>query len=102
MKFRMGDEVLVTAGKDKGKKGKIERIFRDELKVLVTGVNLYKKLVKRTDDRTNQGGMTLIARPLPTANVAYVCPKCSQPTRLGYRIVGDKKVRICRKCDQEI
>jgi large subunit ribosomal protein L24 len=102
MKFLVGDEMMVTAGKDKGKHGKIERVFRSKNQVVVAGVNLYKKHLKNTSDRTKTGGIIDIAKPISVGNVALVCPKCTKPTRLGYRLVGDKKMRICRKCDQEI
>lgn len=102
MKLRVGDELLITAGKDKGKRGKLERVFPSEGKVLVGGVNLYKKHVKETSDRTKTGGVVSIARPLPVGNVALVCKKCTQATRVGYKSVGGKKLRICRKCGEEI
>ncbi len=102
MKFRVGDEVLVTAGKDKGKRGKIERVYLSDAKVLVAGVNLYKKFVKDKSDRTKTGGLITITRPLPVGNIAYVCKKCTEPTRIGSKIVGEKKIRFCRKCGEQI
>lgn len=102
MKFRIGDEVLVTAGKDRGKRGKIERIFPEESKLLVAGANLFKKHVKETSERTKTGGIIQIAKPLPVGSIALVCKHCTQPTRIGYKIVGEKKVRVCRKCGEEL
>lgn len=102
MRFRIGDEVLVTAGKDKGKRGKIERVYREKDRVLVAGVNLYKKMVRQTNDRTNTGGLVLIAKPLAVGNVAVWCSKCDKPTRIGYRMDKDKKVRFCRKCGEAL
>jgi large subunit ribosomal protein L24 len=102
MKFRIGDEVLVTSGKDKGKHGKIERVFPGVDQVMVGGVNLFKKHVKNTSDRTKTGGIIDIGKPLATAKIAFVCKKCTQQTRIGIKLVGDKKVRFCKKCGQEI
>jgi len=102
MKFRVGDEILVTAGKDKNKRGKIERVFLEDSRVLVGGVNLYKKHVKNNNDRTQTGGIVTISKPLPVGNIAIICKKCTEPTRIGMKISGDKKVRFCRKCGQEL
>lgn len=98
MKIKIGDEVLVTAGKDKGRKGKIEKIFFDPDKVLVPGVNLYKKHQKGYAGQ--KGGVFELPRPLPVSNVALVCPKCNKQTRVGYRIdARGQKERVCQKCD---
>lgn len=102
MKFKIGDEILVTSGKDKGKHGKIERVFNSEAKVLVGGVNMFKKHVKEKSDRTKTGGLVSIAKPLGLGNVAFVCKKCTKTTRLGYKFINDKKVRVCRKCGEEV
>ena len=101
MKLKKGDSIIVTAGKDKGRKGKIEKIFSAEGRVLVPGVNMYKRHMKRRDDK-NPGGIIDASRPLPVSSVAIVCPKCSQVTRIGYLVNKDEKLRICRKCEQEI
>jgi large subunit ribosomal protein L24 len=101
MKFRKGDSIIVTAGKDKGRKGKVEKTFPKEGKVLVPGVNMYKRHVKKRDEK-NPGGIIDKSRPLPTANIALVCPKCSQPTRIGFLLTKNEKIRICRKCEQAI
>jgi large subunit ribosomal protein L24 len=97
MKIHVGDTVKVTAGKDKGKTGKVERSYPQKQSVLVAGVNIYKKHVKARNNRP--GEIIQVTRPLPTGNVALICPKCNQPTRVGYSVGSDgKKVRICRKC----
>jgi large subunit ribosomal protein L24 len=102
MRFKIGDEILVTSGKDKGKRGNIERVYQGESKVLVAGANLFKKMVRQTSDRTNTGGLVLIARPLPVGNIAVWCKKCDKPTRVGYRMEKDKKIRFCRKCKEAL
>lgn len=101
MKLHKGDKVLVTAGKDQGREGVVERVWADKSRVLIPGVNQYKKHRKAQGEK-QPGEILTLSRPLPVGNVAIICPKCKQPTRIGYRIINDKKVRICRKCDQNI
>ena len=105
MKLKKGDTIIVTVGKDKGKSGKIEKVFLTRETVLVPGVNQYKKHVK-IQSVQRPGEFVTLSRPLRIGNVALICPKCKQPTRVGYQILEDKKlvkkIRICRKCDQPI
>ncbi len=101
MKLHKGDKVIVTAGKDRGREGVVERVWADKSRALVRGVNQYKKHRKAQGEK-QPGEILTLSRPLPIGNVALICPKCKQPTRVGYRIINDKKVRICRKCDQNI
>lgn len=95
-KFKVADEVLVTAGRDKGKKGKIEKVLEKEEKIVVAGINLYKRHKKAT--RSQGSGIFDVTRPIPVANVAIICPKCSKPTKIGFVQEGKIKVRICKKC----
>lgn len=98
MKLRKGDNIIVTVGKDKGRKGKIEKVLPKVGKVLVPGINIYKKHTKPRGEK-QPGGIIDIIKPLLIANVALICPKCSKQTRIGYQI--DKtgtKHRICKKC----
>ena len=101
MKFKKGDTVIVTIGKDKGKKGKIEKVMPDKGAVLVAGVNLYKRHLKKRDERQPHGIVEL-PRPLAVAKIALVCPACGKPTRAGFLLARTEKVRICRKCQQKI
>lgn len=101
MKFKKNDEIIITAGKDKGKKGKIEVVFPDEEKVLVPGVNLYKRHLKRRDEK-NPGGIVDIPRKLNAGNIALICPKCKKPTRVGFVVAKGEKHRICKKCKQSL
>jgi len=101
MKFHKGDQIIVTGGKDKGSKGKIDRIFEEDQTVLVAGVNMYKRHLKRRDDK-NPGGMVDLPRPLSVGKVALLCPKCKQPTRIGFEITTKGKKRVCRKCKQSL
>lgn len=101
MKLHKGDLVQIVAGKDAGKTGKIEKVFSKEEKVLVEGVNQYKRHIKaRTQGQKSE--IVTITKPLAVANVALLCPKCKQPTRIGYVINKESKQRICKKCNEEI
>lgn len=97
MKIKKGDEVLIVIGKDRGKKGKVIRVSPSEARIVVEGLNLRQRH-RRAKRQGAKGETVSVPGPLPVANVRLVCPACAQPTRVGQRIVGDKKVRICKKC----
>lgn len=102
MKFHKNDIVIITAGKDQGRQGKILEVIYNSQKVVVADANKYKRHIKPRDKK-QVGQIIDRERPLPTANVALLCPKCKQPTRIGYKITREnKKVRICKKCKEEI
>jgi large subunit ribosomal protein L24 len=101
MKLKKGDSVLVVRGKDSGKKGTVEKVFSKESKVLVEGVNQYKRHMKARMQGQKSEIIT-ITKPLPVANVQIVCPKCKKQTRVGYKMLKDEKVRICKKCQAEV
>ncbi len=101
MKLIKGDEVIVVKGKDKNKRGKIEKVFIKEDLVLIPGINLYKRHYKsRTQDKPSE--IIEITKPLKVGNVALICPNCKKQTRIGYKIDNKEKVRICRKCNKKI
>ncbi|RJQ25886.1 50S ribosomal protein L24 [Candidatus Parcubacteria bacterium] len=101
MKIKKGDIVKILKGKDKGKTGKVEKIFPADNKVLVEGINQYKRHVKgKTANQKSE--IVTITKPLPVASIALFCQKCKKPTRVGYRLLKDKKTRICRKCEEEV
>ncbi|MEI8061548.1 MAG: 50S ribosomal protein L24 [Candidatus Berkelbacteria bacterium] len=97
MKIKKNDNVSVITGKDRGKTGIVERVFPADDKVVVTGVNVYKKSVKPTR-KAPKGGIIEINAKIQASNVAIVCPSCSKITKIGYSMSGDKKIRVCRKC----
>lgn len=101
MKLRKGDQIIVTTGKDRGREAKIERVFIKDGKVLVPGVNQYKKH-RKPQGEGRPGEIVTLDRPLPVNNVALVCPKCKQRTRVGFRFQDGKKIRVCRKCEADI
>ena len=95
-KIRKEDQVEIIAGKDKGKRGSVVRVIRDKDRVIVAGCNIVKKAMKKRSQQ-DRGGIAEIEAPLHISNVAIVCKKCG-PTKIGYKIDGDKKIRVCRKC----
>lgn len=98
MKIKKGDQVKVVRGKDKGKVGQVDAVFPKEQKLVVVGVNQYKRHAKARS-ASQPSEIITITKPLPVGNVMIVCPKCHVPTRVGYTLSNDKK-RICRKCQQ--
>lgn len=101
MKLRKGDTVIITAGKDKGKRAKIEHFFEKGKSVFLPGLNIYKRHWKKRSEK-EEGGIREISRPLPIGNVALICTKCGEPTRVGLKVEKDTKHRICRKCKKVI
>jgi large subunit ribosomal protein L24 len=100
LKFKTGDTVKITLGKDKGREGVIERVIPKEGTVVIPGVNIYKKHVKGRDGQ--KGGIYEIPRPLVFSKIALVCPKCKKTTRVHFHLAGSEKVRMCAKCKREI
>lgn len=101
LKLKKGDEVILLKGKDKGKKGKIEKIYKNSRTVLLPGLNIYKRHMKKRDEK-NPGGIIDFPRPVSISNVALICKKCQKPTRVGFAVKDGKKQRICRKCSKII
>jgi large subunit ribosomal protein L24 len=95
-KLKKEDNVEIISGKDKGKRGRILKILRDKDRVVVEGVNIVKKAKKRRNQQ-DRGGIVEIEAALHSSNVQIVCKKCG-PTRIGYKLENDSKIRICRKC----
>ena len=99
-KIHEDDTVQVLAGKDKGAKGTVVRIIPKKDAVIVSGVNIVKKAMKKRSQQ-DQGGISEIEAPLNISNVAIVCKKCG-PTKIGYKLDGNKKIRVCRKCGETL
>ena len=99
-KIDKDDTVQVLAGKDKGAKGTVVRIIPKKDAVIVYGVNIVKKAMKKRSQQ-DQGGISEIEAPLNISNVAIVCKKCG-PTKIGYKLDGNKKIRVCRKCGETL
>ncbi len=101
MKLKKGDNVIVIAGKDKGKKGKIARVLVADNRVVVEGINMMKKH-QRPRKSGEKGQVISIASPIHASNVMFADPKGGKPTKIGKKKVGDKMVRFAKKSGQEI
>lgn len=101
MKIKKGDSVLIISGKDKGRTAKILKSIPKEGKILVEGMNLKSKHV-RPKKQGEQGQVVKVSLPIQASNAKFLCPKCGKASRLGYKIDGDKKYRICKKCKSEV
>ena len=97
-KLRKEDLVQVITGKDKGKQGKILKIDRIKGRIIVAGLNMVKKAMKKKN-QNDRGGIAEIEAALHISNVMIVCKKCG-PVKIGYKIDGDTKKRVCRKCGE--
>jgi len=102
MKIQKNDNVLIIAGKDRGKKGKVRKAMPDKDKVIVEGFNMIKRHSK-TKGKTRQAGIIELEAPIHISNVMIICNKCNKPARVGYRALEDgKKARYCRSCSEII
>lgn len=101
MKIKKNDQVLIISGKDRGRKGKVMKVLPKEGKVIIEGINIHKKHI-RPKKEGEKGQVVEIPAPFDASNVELICPKCGKATRLGYKIVREKKYRVCKKCGQEI
>lgn len=99
-KIHAQDKVKILLGKDRGRTGKVVRVLTKTGKVLVEGMNLSKRHVKKMGNI--EGGIIDIVKPIDISNVAIICPNCNQPARVGFSIKDDQKVRRCKKCKKEI
>jgi large subunit ribosomal protein L24 len=100
-KIRKDDRVVVLVGKDKGRQGQVVRVFPKEGRLVVAGVNMVKRHT-RPSQGDPQGGIKHKEAPLHVSNVALVDPKTGGPTRVGFRMEGDKKVRFAKKSGEVI
>lgn len=99
--IRKGDMVQVSAGREKGKTGKVLKVFRSSSRVTVEKVNLVKRHTKPTQ-KNPQGGILEKESPMSYSNVLLLCPKCNRGVRIGIKLQGDKKCRVCKKCGESI
>jgi large subunit ribosomal protein L24 len=100
-KIKKGDRVIVTTGRDKGKKGEVLKMFPSENRALVSGVNVVKRHQRQTQKL--QGGIVNKEAPIELSNLAHVDPKSGGPTRIGFKVLGDgRKVRFAKKSGEVI
>jgi large subunit ribosomal protein L24 len=97
MKIKKGDQVVVISGKEKGKQGKIQSVQPEKNRVIVQGVNILAKHQKPRG-QGKLGGIIKQEGAIDASNVMVFCSKCDKGTRVGYKMDGDKKVRVCKKC----
>ena len=95
--IRRNDNVKIITGRDKGKEGRVLRVFPNDAKLLVEHVMMVKKHVRPNPQRNIKGGIAEQERPIRLANVALVCGTCG-PVRIGHEVRGERKVRVCKKC----
>ncbi len=95
--IRRNDNVKVITGRDKGKEGRVLRVFPNDAKLLVEHVMVVKKHVRPNPQRNIAGGIAEQESRIAISNVQLVCPSCG-PVRIGHEVRGDRKVRVCRKC----
>lgn len=100
-KIKKNDEVILTTGKDSGKRGKVTRILTREKKLIVGGLNMYKRHLKRRSEKEQS---QIISKELGVdmSNVKLICPHCNTPTRVKFEMTDEKKIRICKKCKKTI
>ena len=102
MKIQVDDNVLVTKGRDRGRKGSVQRIFEDKGRLIVEGVNIVSRHMK-PNPQLRQTGIVQKELSIPIANVMLICPLSGEPTRVGMRRLADgSKARICKDCKEVI
>ena len=99
-KLRKNDQVRVMSGKDRGKSGRVVKIDRAKGRAVIEGLNLVKKAMKAKGQQ-KKGGISSVVAAIHLSNLQMVCKKCG-PTRVGYKLQGERKMRICRKCGGEL
>jgi large subunit ribosomal protein L24 len=97
--IRKNDTVIVTTGKYSGKRGRVLKVIPSSNRVIVEGVNIIKRHTRANPQRNIKGGIVERESALHASNVQLVCPDCGKLTRIGHQMRGDRKVRICRKCE---
>lgn len=103
MKIRKGDTVKIILGKDNGKSAKVLKVLPKKMKILVEGVNVYKRRINAKRQGVNsEGGILDITKPVNISNVMLICPSCKKATKVGFKSVKKDKIRICKKCGKEI
>ena len=98
----VGDRVIVTSGKDKGKQGNVKSVNTQDGTILVEGVNVVTKAQKANPMAGVQAGLNKIAKPINASKVMICCPSCEKATRVRRVVKDGKKVRVCAKCGETI
>jgi large subunit ribosomal protein L24 len=98
LNIHRNDTVEVITGADKNKRGRVLRVFPDQGRILVEHVRVVKKTVSSKSGQNTKGGIAEQEAPLNVSNVLLVCTSCGKATRVGYKVEGDTKTRVCKKC----
>jgi large subunit ribosomal protein L24 len=101
LNIRRNDVVKVLTGSDRGKTGRVLRVFPDKDTVLVEHVRIVKKTVSSKRGQRTKGGIAEQESPIHVSNVSLVCPNCG-PAKIGYKVDGDTRIRMCKKCGQTL
>jgi large subunit ribosomal protein L24 len=99
-RLKRDDEVMVIRGRDKGRRGKVQRVFSDKTHVMVEGVNLVKRHYKAGAQGARQAGIVDKEMPIDSSKVMPICPSCDKPTRITIKVLEDgSKSRVCKHCE---
>ena len=99
-RLKRDDEVIVIAGRDRGKRGKVQRVLSDKGMVLVEGVNMVKRHLKAGAEGARQAGIIDKEMPIRMSKILPICPSCDRPTRVAFRVLEDgTKTRVCKRCE---
>lgn len=101
MRIKKGDTVKILYGKDRGRQGPVVAVNPKERKIIVEGINIYKKHVKG-DGKSRESEILTIAKPLHLSKVMLICPSCNKATRVGIKRESGKVERVCKKCQKVI
>jgi len=102
MRIRKGDRVRVISGDERGKRGKILKLLSKKNACIVEGINFQKKHLRPRGTRDQQAGIIRKEGPVHVSNLLLICPKCGEPTRIGIKRLEDRKLRVCKKCEELI
>lgn len=100
LKVKKGDKVVVITGRDKGKSGEIVKVLREESRVIVQGINIAQRHQRQS--MSQEGGIVRKELPIHVSNVALIDPKTEKPTRVGYKMDGERKIRIARRSGEAL
>jgi large subunit ribosomal protein L24 len=101
IRIKKGDTVKILTGKDNGKSGVVENVFSHEGKIVVKGINMYKKHVKPSK-KYPSGGIIDLNKPIDVSNVMLICPNCGKLSKIEFNIDADSKIRTCKKCKKSV
>ncbi len=100
MRLKKNDQVMVLAGKERGKKGRVMKVYPSEARALVEKIN-YQTVYMRRSQQNPKGGITRVEGKISVSNLKLICPRCAKPSRVGYSLLADgTKQRVCKHCHE--